>query len=732
LSTHLEIHPKSSITKTMIQKKYVLYALFGLVVVFSSCISKTYDKPVVLETSPSGAQIYYSGDGKTFKSFKQITPYSTVEALPRKCKYLQFRMEGYVPSDIIEFPGFLRTSDTCYKVIYKLESIGSVPPDINIPADTTQVASDTAFLIAAHKNIRSGGFPATFRKAKVFAIVLTVFLAIILVFSLIILFAGLDDDEKSMIWTGLVVSTIIIIIWVLTLLPNLKNAKLIVSSTPEDSYVYVGANPDDLKIYGEVVQGSSYFVKTPCKIKLKKIRNSNYIQIRKWGYQESDVMPFPVNKDKKGNYMLAVSLKKINGYNKEIHTDSKLSVFGYTIITLAGLTCLILFIVFMVRLFRFIQERLQDYFSEYNRERRYESRVTRLISKYKTKKKLRKIYPYLKNKNYAVICEASKALGEIRDTRSEPYLTKALEEHSMDCIARALAELIEKYKEEKNLEKIHAYLLIKSNIIVTAACKAIGEIQDTRSEPYLLKALESEPRECVAQALAKLIDKYKTNKNLEKLQSFLYSKNSVIVCAACKALGEIWDIRSEAYLITALEKEPHECIARTLVEIMGNKSVPYLINALEKKPSTFIVEALGKTADTSILEPMAGVLKNNADIKLKDAIIRSFANFNIRDVLKIITTMLQDENPALRATSAEVLGTYNSSSAIHPLLGALKDGDGTVRRVAAIALRSIMDKDKNARMLISKNSQAEINRITYSEYAVYSESHSDSSWTCRD
>jgi HEAT repeat protein len=364
------------------------------------------------------------------------------------------------------------------------------------------------------------------------------------------------------------------------------------------------------------------------------------------------------------------------------------------------------------------------------------------IDKMKAKRDVNGLcYVLTEEKDSALLCKAAKALGEIGDTRAVESLIFAL----------------------KN----------GNGGVRLAVAKALGEIKDVRAVEPLIIALNDKYIQCeVVSALGKIGD----HRAVEPLiATALKDKDIFLHETTAKVLGSLKDARAVELLITILgdEKQPaREAAAEALVNI-GFPAVEPLIDALGnnnhniRKTTAEVLERIG----TPAVEPLIAALTDNTmTVRQSAAILLKkigwepkenetgafywIAANNLEECVRIgapaltplISTLLSHVNPESRGeyamalrqidqpravelliealkendtkiAAAYALGDLKATSAIDPLIAALKDENEHMRRAAAIVLWKIgIQLDDTA--LRSRVVESLISAITYNDQAI--------------
>jgi HEAT repeat protein len=181
---------------------------------------------------------------------------------------------------------------------------------------------------------------------------------------------------------------------------------------------------------------------------------------------------------------------------------------------------------------------------------------------------------------------------------------------------------------------------------------------------------------------------------VSQLVSQLRSSDLDSQCKAAEALGDLKDARAIDPLIATF-KGGNSLLFSFAVEALGKIGAPAveaLIVALDS-PDPFVSmhagQALGKMG-TSPVEPLIANLRSNNPVTRRNA-AWALGQIGIPAAQRLIS-LLSDSDPYVRRGAAKALGEIGDSSAVDPLIAALKSSDSDAfRKDVAEALGKIKD-----------------------------------------
>ena len=189
---------------------------------------------------------------------------------------------------------------------------------------------------------------------------------------------------------------------------------------------------------------------------------------------------------------------------------------------------------------------------------------------------------------------------------------------------------------------------------------------------------------------------------ISALTKALRETHPLIRAQICEILGQIKDPASVPALLDALRGEFYTVRAKAasaLGEIGDPQAIQLLLTALKDKEDSVRVSAalaLGKFHNPATFDEIANLLLDDPKIEVRQAAARAFAETKDPQTLPYLMQALRDSfwwyereqtaNELLRAI--EAIGP----AAVDPLIEALSDSEGTVRKFAARMLGVIGDE----------------------------------------
>jgi len=135
----------------------------------------------------------------------------------------------------------------------------------------------------------------------------------------------------------------------------------------------------------------------------------------------------------------------------------------------------------------------------------------------------------------------------------------------------------------------------------------------------------------------------------------------------------------------------------SLVANYNHNSIPELILDLEEEGRWNAIKRLSSIGNLSV-EPMIVAFHDTSDPYLQSGIIETLSQIDDGSATNALITVLNDEDPALRAAAAEALAQIVIMNVdervlmVEPLIAVLNDQSPTVREKAALGLGLIGDK----------------------------------------
>ena len=225
-----------------------------------------------------------------------------------------------------------------------------------------------------------------------------------------------------------------------------------------------------------------------------------------------------------------------------------------------------------------------------------------------------------------------------------------------------------------------------------AAVEALEKIGDTRAVEALIAVLKDSHRWVVRPAAAYALGRIGDARAVEPLIAALKDSHSDLRRAAVEALEKIGDARAVEALMAALKDDGelvHEA-ADAMVKF-GTATVEPLMVALKdgdcnvRKQAAY---ALGRIGDVRAVEPLIAALKDT-DRKVRSEAAYVLGKVGDARAVGPLMTALKDSDSHVRWAAAGALGKIGDARVVEPLIAVLKDGDRWVRGEAAEALEKM-------------------------------------------
>lgn len=248
-------------------------------------------------------------------------------------------------------------------------------------------------------------------------------------------------------------------------------------------------------------------------------------------------------------------------------------------------------------------------------------------------------------------------------------------------------------------------LLADQEDVSTAAAISLGELEDRRVAPVLIRLLDHQSghvRADAAYALGLLGDRRATKNLITKLSDPIPWVRSRVA----GALGNLADSQATTALMTCLD-DPGGSVRAQAVEAIGKvgdlQAVPALLDHLEKADDHVqyaIAQALERLGDRQAVEPLLQQLKK-ASPWIQEKIIEALGKLGHGRAVEPLLEYLSDESKSwMRDTIIRSLGKLQDARAVEPLV-ALLSGEEEARDEVARALGEIADQRARQPLLAS-------------------------------
>ena len=232
------------------------------------------------------------------------------------------------------------------------------------------------------------------------------------------------------------------------------------------------------------------------------------------------------------------------------------------------------------------------------------------------------------------------------------------------------------------------------------AAKILGERNDPKALPALIKALQSDPGEFVRANAAASLGRLAESASVDALQAVLKDDPSELVrAAAAEALGLFKDPRVLAPLGAALASDAdhgvRETAARALGRIGDAQALSALTTALAGDARVEVrvasARALGALKAEGGIDRLKQVLREDADERVRSAVAITLGKVHGDAVTQILVAALQaDDQREVRLQIVRALGEQRKQTPVAALVETLKSDPALeVRREAIFALGKI-------------------------------------------
>jgi HEAT repeat protein len=273
---------------------------------------------------------------------------------------------------------------------------------------------------------------------------------------------------------------------------------------------------------------------------------------------------------------------------------------------------------------------------------------------------------------------------------------------------------IEKMRAKRDIEGLVSAFRDGDPDVRMAAARALGELRDPRAIEALVIALEDRDYKIskisvdalikigppVVEPLMELLRRLPSDLQMSKMPKWHSRESDAIEARHFSSyklivyiLGEIGDARPVDLLLPALTEGDYflsETAAKALVRI-GGPAVKALISMLGGVQFVRIAAArgLGEIGDSGAIAPLIAQL-NDKDREFKGIVVDALVRFGECGIEALIAA-LKDGDSSMRREAALALGKLGDARAVEPLFAVLNDGDSYVRDTVAKALGILGD-----------------------------------------
>lgn len=309
------------------------------------------------------------------------------------------------------------------------------------------------------------------------------------------------------------------------------------------------------------------------------------------------------------------------------------------------------------------------------------------------------------------------------DERWQPFLwlsLRRLKSDDLDTRHQAFAKAVR----DRNLKALLLVVEDPDQYVRDEAIKALGEVGDAGAVPALIKRLDDSNfnnQEYAAEALAKIADRRAVRPLVAMLRDA--GKHRQARNAAVKALVALADPGAVPPLIEAL-RDPDDFTRAIALQTLGAlgdaRCVPDAVAALRDRDSNVVfsaVDALGALRDARAVEPLLAVLKRAEPGIFREAVVEALGRIGDGRAGEALAALLGEGGAWARkklCQALDALGWRPADDALAaryllaserfddvarlgwervrgPLEGALRSGEGEMRRQAVSALGLVGD-----------------------------------------
>ncbi|MGD2105530.1 MAG: HEAT repeat domain-containing protein, partial [Anaerolineae bacterium] len=222
----------------------------------------------------------------------------------------------------------------------------------------------------------------------------------------------------------------------------------------------------------------------------------------------------------------------------------------------------------------------------------------------------------------------------------------------------------------------------------------VDELRSNGNVRGLVMALKYKKDAEVRQAAAAALGGMANADAVQTLTAALEDDVPAVRRAAARALGRIGDARAADGLVKALcDDELRETAIDALARV-GTPSVEALTTCLEDgdpEVRATAAELLGKTGDDRAVEPLTVHLEDEI-ASVRRAAAEALGTLGDTRAMDSLIELLADDSASVRRAACHALGKLGDRGAVEPLITALEDADATVRQAAAQALQEMEDR----------------------------------------
>lgn len=255
-------------------------------------------------------------------------------------------------------------------------------------------------------------------------------------------------------------------------------------------------------------------------------------------------------------------------------------------------------------------------------------------------------------------------------------------------------EFLEKIKDSNKVEALIIALRNEDDYVRRWAAIMLGKINDVCSVEPLILALNDEDELVRKEALSALV-KLKDLRAVEPIIDRLAKENySYLKADLVDALARIGGDKAVKHIVSLLN-DKDIMIKRSAISAfgyiwdLGVESLFTVLKGRNRINRLLAVEIISQKANSSAVLPLISALKDT-NVKVSEKAAEGLIRIGNSAVESLIPK-LKDENEYVRGKTAKILGEIRDSRVVEPLISTLKDNSVLVRGLVIVALGKIGD-----------------------------------------
>lgn len=331
----------------------------------------------------------------------------------------------------------------------------------------------------------------------------------------------------------------------------------------------------------------------------------------------------------------------------------------------------------------------------------------------------------LSDSKWQVRRSAVEALGLIKDKAAVEPLVRCLSDN-VEVVQRQACQSLVRFGPLATEAVLTALAHEKSKFVMRAMINTLGEIGDPKGVGALVRHLRSSYY-VVRLAAAKALVRFGSDVIEELIPTLSFNQSDISgllkdavryddpkrQLRAIKALSGLEENRAVPVLRDLVEKGSQDvqdaaaqavfhiscaawsrCGALTVLKVVGSrKLIPCFIRSLNDDSDDVRLEAVKALAEINgpkVISPLIEAARNDQDEAVRFEAVRHLRTIGVGypNVLELGLSALTDSSINVRAQAAWLLGNFQDSASIKPLLKATADPHWSVRESAEIALHN--------------------------------------------